>query len=181
MEVHAEMTQDQQAGKYVRGRRRDGRRIRRWAIPGISAMIAFVWVFQFVVSIPLFPFANRLRRSWPFLDYPMYSWPHYDGDTISRFAVVGIQADGEELQIRPEDLGIGYWHFQIFVRAIRGADHATVRGMAQLYETRQNVRLARLRVENRPLVFSNSNLMQAPIETIVEYPLDPAQEREGPR
>jgi hypothetical protein len=151
------------------------RPIRRWAIPCISILIAFVWSGQFIVSVPLSPMVHGIRQSWPIVDYPMYSEPHFEGDEIPRMAVVGIRDNGDEIDIRPEDIGGGYWHFQVFVKAAMGADEDVIRDMVRVYETRHDVHLAALRVENRPLLWKNAQVETAPIEILRNYALNPAQ------
>ena len=63
----------------------------RLAIPALSGVVALIWLSQFTVSVPLYLIANGLRRSWPIIDYPMYSPSHFEGDQISRLAVVSIR------------------------------------------------------------------------------------------
>jgi hypothetical protein len=158
-----------------RFQRKISRLIRRFAIPCISGLIAFIWLAQFSVSVPLSVITSGIKRSWPIVDYPMYSAPHFQGDEIPRLAVVGICDNTEEIDIRPEEIGGGYWHFQIFARAITRADGAVVRDTVQAYEARHNIRLAALRVENRPLLWKNAQVEAGPIEILGTYPLSAAQ------
>jgi hypothetical protein len=156
-------------------RRRTPHLIRRLAIYYVSGVIAFVWSIQFIVSVPLSLIAHDIRRGWPIVDYPMYSAPHYEGDKIPRMAVVAIRHNAEEIDIRAEDIPGGYWHFQIFARAVIDADEEVVRDIVRMYETRHNVRLAALRVENRPLLWKSAQVESAPIKILRTYPLSPAQ------
>jgi hypothetical protein len=144
---------------------------RRLAIYWVSGVIAFIWSIQFIVSVPLSLIAHGVRRSWPIVDYPMYNAPHFEGDEIPRMAVVGIRDNADEVDIRPEDIGGGYWHFQIFAKAVRRADEGIIRDMVRMYEIRHNVRLAALRVENRPLLWESAQVEAAPIEILRNYPL----------
>jgi NADH:ubiquinone oxidoreductase subunit D len=106
----------------------------------------------------------------------MYSAPHFEGDEIARMAVVGIRDSGEEIDIRPEDIGGGYWYFQVFARAVARTDDAVIRDMVRMYEIRHNVQLAALRVENRPLLWKGAQVEAAPIEILRTYPLSAAQD-----
>jgi hypothetical protein len=151
------------------------RSIRRFAIYGVSGLIVFIWSSQFIVSVPLYLITDGIRQSWPIVDYPMYSNPHFEGDKIPRMAVVGIRDNADEIDIRPEDIGGGYWHFQVFARAVTRVDEEVIRDIVRTYETRHNVRLAALRVENRPLLWKNTQVEAAPIEILRTYPLDTAQ------
>jgi hypothetical protein len=149
--------------------------LRRFVILWVSVLIAFIWSLQFMVSIPFFALAQGITRSWPLMDYPMYSEPHFEGDEIARMAVVGIRDDGEEIDIRPEDIGGGYWYFQVFARAVTRADEAVIRDIVRAYEARYNIHLTALRVENRPLLWKSTQVNAAPVEVLRTYPLTAAQ------
>lgn len=101
----------------------------------------------------------------------MYNEPHFVGDEIPRMAVVGIRENGQELDIRPEDIGGGYWHYQVFARAVTRADEDIIREIAQGYEARHNIRLVALRVENRPLLWNSTQVAAAPTEILRTYQL----------
>ncbi len=105
----------------------------------------------------------------------MYSMPHFEGDKIPRLAVVGIRDNSQQIDIRPEEIGGGYWYFQVFAGAATRADENVIRDMVRMYETRHNVRLAALRVENRPLLWKGAQVKAAPIEILRTYPLSAAQ------
>jgi hypothetical protein len=105
----------------------------------------------------------------------MYSAPHFEGDKIARMAVVGIHDNAEEIDIGAEDIGAGYWHFQIFATAVMRADEDVIRNMVRMYETRHDVRLTALRVENRPLLWKSAQVEAAPIEVLRTYPLTTTQ------
>jgi hypothetical protein len=91
---------------------------------------------------------------WPFLDYPMYTQPHYEGDGVPRYRVTGITGDGREVEITPETLGTDYWIYQdaflysFMYRPQRDELEPGVR----MYEGRHGVSLVEVRLENRPLV-----------------------------
>ena len=46
--------------------------------------------------------------SWPFLDYPMYKIPYFEGSEIPLYRVVGILPDSTEVTIRRNDLGFTF-------------------------------------------------------------------------
>jgi hypothetical protein len=151
------------------------RLIRRFAISCVSILIAFIWSIQFLVSVPLSLLAHGLKRSWPIVDYPMYSDPHFEGDEIPRMAVVAIPDNSEEIDVRPEDIGGGYWHFQIFANAVMRADEDVIWDIVRMYETRHKVRLIAIRLENRPLVWKSAQVEAAPIKILRTYPLRTVQ------
>ena len=72
----------------------------------------------------------------------MYSPSHFEGDQISRLAVVGIRHNAEEIDILPEDIGGGHWHFQIFANAVRRKEKQVIQDVVRMYEARRHVRLA---------------------------------------
>ena len=150
---------------------------KRLAIPALSGVIALIWLSQFTVSVPLHLIARGLRRSWPIIDYPMYSGPHFEGDQISRLAVVGIRDNAEEIDILPEDIGGGYCHFKIFATAVKHADKEVIQDVVRMYEARRNVRLAAIRVENRPLLWKSKQVEAVPTEVLRTYPLNNTEEK----
>ncbi len=108
------------------------------------------------------------KKSWPIINYPMYSSAHYNGDQIPRYRVVGILDDATERPISAQDLGINPWHFlKGFVKAGLLADNqALTHDFVELYQTRHGKPLSRVRVENHPLIFSNSRVKTGPIEIV---------------
>jgi hypothetical protein len=148
------------------------------AIPCVSALIALIWAVQFMVSVPLSLITRGIKQSWPIVDYPMYSDPHFAGEEIPRLAVVGIGHNAKEIDILPEDIGGGYWHFQIFAKAVRDANKKVIQDVVQTYETRHKVRLVALRVEDRPLRWNNVEIEAAPMKVLRDYRLDTVQHSE---
>jgi len=101
----------------------------------------------------------------------MYDKPHFLGDEIPRMAVVGIRENAEEIDIRPEDIGGGYWHYQVFAKAVARPDKSVIQDIVRSYEARHHVRLAALRVENRPLLWNSTQVAAGPTEILRTYPL----------
>lgn len=121
----------------------------------VSAVILAVLGFQAIAAVGLTP--GPIEKSpflWPFLDYPMYTQPHYEGDAVPRYSVIGVTDDGREVEITPESLGTDFWIFRnafLFSFRYRGERHELESGV-QLYERRHGVSLREVRLENRPLV-----------------------------
>jgi hypothetical protein len=151
--------------------KRTQRFLGRLAIFCVSLVITLIWSTQFIVSLPLALLAQGIKRSWPIIDYPMYNEPHFVGDKIPRMAVVGVLENAQEIDIGPEDIGGGYWYYQVFAKAMRRGDEDVIWDMARAYEARHNIRLAALRVENRPLVWNSTKVAAAPTEILRAYPL----------
>ena len=154
------------------------RLITSFAIPCVSLVIAFIWAVQFVVSVPLSVIAPGIKRSWPFVDYPMYSAAHFAGEEIPRLAVVVITDNSEEIDVLPEDVGGGYWQFQIFANAVRHSNKEVIQDVVRAYEARHKVHLVALRVENRPLRWNNAEVQAATTQVLRDYRLDTAAHNE---
>jgi hypothetical protein len=145
------------------------------AVPLTSLIIATVLTLQASVtfrawlrsfSVP--PSLTRMLSPptlWPFVDYPMYSRPHYEGEPIPQVRIVGTLDDGTEVWIRPGDVGLDSWHFKIhLVRGLDTNNAARVRELVHLYEARHNGRLIGLRLENHPLILSRDGIRPGPPE-----------------
>ena len=159
-------------------RRRVHRLITSFAIPCVSLVIAFIWAAQFVVSVPFSVIAPRIKRSWPIVDYPMYSSAHFAKEEIPRLAVVGITDKSQEMDVLSEDVGGGYWHFQIFANALEHSNKEVVQDVVRAYEARHKVRLIALRLENRPLRWNNGKIQGATTQVLQNYRLDAAEPNE---
>jgi hypothetical protein len=147
----------------------------RLAVPLTSLIIATVLTLQASVtfrawlrSLSLPPSLTSMLSPptlWPFVDYPMYSRPHYEGEPIAQFRISGTLEDGTEVWIKPGDVGLDAWHFSIhFVRGLGSNDAARVKDLVRLYQARHNRRLVGLRLENHPLILSRDGIRPGPPE-----------------
>jgi hypothetical protein len=146
------------------------------AIPVLSGLIAGVLLAQIAASLLLFPVAHHLRKTWPFLDYPMYSRPHYEGDRVSKVMVLGIREDGSEVPVTAAALGLGEWHFHIFVKAVLSERRQVVEGLLDRYEKHEKVKLQGLRVVDRGQLFTRQGLEPAPERILGAFTRDPPSE-----
>lgn len=89
---------------------------------------------------------------WPFVNYPMYAPPRFEGDTIRMYTVIATFSDGSEQRITAEDLGIGGWHFGRFIGLIRVGDKEKVKEFLESYRSGHGQSLDSLRLELLPLV-----------------------------
>ena len=63
--------------------------------------------------------ARTGKWTWPFTDYSMYSLCRQDGDRIvARHFVFGTTADGREVAIEPQDLGVVIWIYERWAAAL---------------------------------------------------------------
>ena len=109
---------------------------------------------------------------WPFLDYPMYSIPHHDGDALDRYFVFGTLKDSAEVPIFPEDLGLHFWQFygqsqqRSVVAALLHENSNLIKTYVELYQSRHNKRLLGLRLENHPLILSREAVNPGPRQVL---------------
>ena len=126
----------------------------------ISIVIIFVLTLGAISALNFKLIYKPLRGSpdlWPFLDYPMYSTAHYEGEEIEHYAVFGTLEDATEVPILPEDFGLHFWIFRrTFVFAMLGDDQKQIKDYAELYNSRHNKYLTGLRLENHPLILSGN-------------------------
>jgi hypothetical protein len=142
--------------------------LRKLAIPLTSLVIVTFLVLQTVAgfgglilgSPPPSSYMYLLHSpwSWPFLDYPMYAPPRYEGESIDQYFVFGTLEDSSEVPIRPDDLGLDFWLFSGItqgigvVPALLRHDTKRIQDYIDLYRSRHNKRLVALRLENHPLI-----------------------------
>lgn len=52
-------------------------------------------------------------RSWPFIDYPMYQFPRYEGERLMiEWPLYAEFTDGSEMRVKHEEMGIAnYWKY----------------------------------------------------------------------
>jgi hypothetical protein len=70
--------------------------IRAFELSCVRQALPFLPAFQLVCGAGLYPFVS----------YPMYSRAHYEGETINKYVIVGEFADGSEVAILPETIGM---------------------------------------------------------------------------
>ena len=60
-----------------------------------SAIIVLAFGCQFFAVV-----AQSNRLGWPFTDYPMYAWIHYEGERVKAYPLVSATTeDGQEIEI----------------------------------------------------------------------------------
>ena len=74
----------------------------------ISAIIVAVLGLQIVAG-----FVDTGRWGWPFVAYPMYKWPHYEGERFDHdLTAYLVMDDASERVITGEDVGLPFWIFE---------------------------------------------------------------------
>ena len=144
-------------------------------ILGLQACVSFLpWRHS------LFPSTFRRILSpptlWPFIDYPMYAAPHYQGDAIARVFLFGVLEDSTVVRIIAEDLGLGYWHFRKhFINGLIRDDYNGVKMFVNLYQNMTNRRLVSLRLEDHPLILAGDGLRSAQPQILKHLHLESAR------
>lgn len=155
-----------------------GRGVRRLVVSiGILACLGLQAIAGLRILCPprsLFPSLSWLRvcapTLWPFLDYAMYSAPHYAGDAIDQFRVVGRLEDSSEVVIRPEDLHLGPFEFlYALVWRLREGTSETARQYADAYQRTRGRRLVEIRLESHPLVLARDGVRPGPVRIVREF------------
>lgn len=145
-----------------------------WLISGIILLFLLLQAgMTFRVFCPPKPlkFLSFLRVGcaptlWPFVDYPMYSIPHYKGEKISRHFLFGILEDNREVLIQPQDVNLGFWIFEDqFLDPIRRNDQEKIRRAAALYENIKQQNLLGFRMEDRPFVIEREGAIPGKTKT----------------
>lgn len=149
----------------------------------ISGVIVFFLVFQGLATFRvLCPPENIKSLSflrvgcpptlWPFIDYPMYFVPHYEGEKIPQLKVVGTLVDGTNVEIQAEDLHLTFWLYQDFLQAVDQGDPEVLHNYVELYQNYHGVELASLRLENNPIVISRDGMKSGTPGVVREIDLD---------
>ena len=87
---------------------------------------------------------------YPFLEYPMYSSPHYVGDVVDVYDLYATLSDGKEVRVLADQDFVNFWHYQQFVDAIRAGDKDLIGKFVRIYEQEYHVQAASFRLEDTP-------------------------------
>jgi hypothetical protein len=116
---------------------------------------------------------------FPFLDYPMYSLAHYEGETVPRYRIYGITADGTELAIDHRALDIKYFLYRkSFLWPVQRQEATPeLLALVDVFERRSGATLKALRLENSPVSVTAEGLRDEPAETLLTFALPPRPEQ----
>lgn len=153
-----------------------------------SLVILFFLGFQLYTAIHWREFWPKFRRLqapykllkppkdpslWPFMSYPMYSYPKYRGNTIKQYAIFATLTDKTEVRIQPEDLGLNYWIFMYGLKeALRLENHQAILDYVDLYERKQNRKVLDISLKIYPLELTDTGLVEKPIETERKFKIE---------
>ena len=144
----------------------------RCANPDRAITMKRTWTSLFIASglilQALASFAFLDKRYWPFIRYPMYCKPHYAGEGVAHFALVGRTSDAREIELSAAALGLGFWHYMkgpVAAAETRGAE-----GLAPYledYAGRTGIHFDAVRIVNRPVALGPRGLERRPEETVL--------------
>ena len=79
----------------------------------VSAFVAFVLVFQAVISLGPIVGLEVGTKYWPLLNYAMYSRSFQEGDTVNVYRPIEIVTeDGAVTELSLDMLDLQLWHYQ---------------------------------------------------------------------
>jgi hypothetical protein len=130
-------------------------------------------------------FRSGSGKYWPFIDYPMYSWSHREGDRIAvLWPLFAIYADKSEEQIFPQDLGLTVFQFEdLLVPDILSAAQKDkkelqlrqcvpqkaeerLKALLNSYEQRHGKHIISLRLEDYPYILTKEGPKKAPAQVL---------------
>jgi hypothetical protein len=118
-----------------------------------------------VLALQSLAVARRHHMGWPFIDYPMYSESHQEGERVAaRRYVYATLADGRDVLLAPEDLGLGhFWLFRLWVEApLLDADRAGLEFVPDAYREQRGGDIVALRIEDHPVIVTREGAKAAP-------------------
>lgn len=138
-------------------------------IVGLQVLAAF--------KIPPRPI-GRQYFLWPFINYAMYSPPHYEGDAVERPVAYGVLPDSTEVEMEPSDLGVGFWKYDRgIIRSLANDDTSDVENWARVYAERNGERLTAVRLYHRPVILTRSGSRPGDPVLVKEFQVDTLTER----
>jgi hypothetical protein len=107
------------------------------------------------------------RELWPFLDYPMYSQVYFEGERLTRYAVIGVLEDSTEVQVLPEDLGGDFTFFRNHaLKGLKDGNDHRISNVAEAYYQVNNTTLKGLRLENHPWILAREGMKDGSPEVL---------------
>jgi len=140
----------------------------------VSIVIAVVLLLQLVATFDMYPrlVSRQSHLFWPFMDYPMYRYPRYEGTVIERYRVLGRATDGSQVDVTPEDLGLNDRRFRdVLIAAVRQRDMSRAAAFAELYKVRTGIQLVGMRVERYGDILTRDGLKPGPSVQVAEISL----------
>lgn len=97
----------------------------------------------------------------------MYKQARYEGNRINQYTLIGTFEDSTEAVILPEDVGLGFWHFEdIFIKPVLKGDSKKILSAVDLYKDKNQQDPVEFRLENQPIVLTRDGVHQPSVETV---------------
>lgn len=140
----------------------------------ISLFIAACLVVQAVASSGKRPGPFEYSPyQWPFIDYPMYSSAHYEGEEVSRLLLIGIRPDSTKIEIEPDDLGLTFFpYLRGPIRAVRDSSRSAASVFRDIFAERHGVEVVGFEVLDRPIMITRDGYHPGPPKTVASLSFD---------
>ncbi len=116
----------------------------------VSAFVAFVLIFQAIISLGPIAGIEIGTRYWPLLNYAMYSRSFREGDTVNIYYLLdGVRQDGSIVEISMDTVGMHLWHYRKLVDDLRAGRPEAIDHV--LRSVPPGIPLAEIRVKTFPV------------------------------
>jgi hypothetical protein len=118
-----------------------------------------------VLALQSLAVVRRHHMGWPFIDYPMYSASHQEGERVRALRYVyATLDDGGEVLLAPEDVGlVHFWLFRLWVEApLLGQERAELEFVRDAYRQQRGGEIVALRIEDHPVIVTRDGAEAAP-------------------
>jgi|GEM_PF-1552618 len=117
---------------------------------------------------------------YPILEYPMYNTVFYEGATVPQRYIYGTTAEGTEVNITHEDLGINvFMLMDVFDDIIEDEDTERLAFYVRYYEETYGVDLTAVRLEIHPLAVQREGFEEQATVIVLETSVDAILAEEG--
>ncbi len=83
-----------------------------------TAVIVLVLGLQFLAVV-----TRSGKWAWPFIDYPMYSTSHQEGERVpARHVIYGITSDGAKVELTRQAIGVNLWMHEKWARDLKNLE-----------------------------------------------------------
>jgi len=105
---------------------------------------------------------------FPFVNYPMYTATHYEGEHVRPGnIIVGRLDDNSEVEIHEKDLGLNYWQFRWgFGGAVLRGNQGEIVKYLLYYKGANGKRFTSLTVKSFPAIVTREGMRPSPPEDI---------------
>ena len=126
----------------------------------ISIFVVLVLMLQGYVMVMMGVGKEIGEWYWPFIDYPMYSGSHYEGEYINAYYIVkAVMRDGRVVEVTEKDLGLNFFKFIYIADGIKKSNKDDAHQLIRLHPEGENI--AAVRVYTAPYILTRTGRQQA--------------------